>query len=449
MKWNKISPENTEFVILCFEGPDRYSIAGGLGVRINNLSSTLAGTGFHTHLFFIGDPDGNGQETLYKNNLVLHRWCQWISKHYPNGVYDGENDKVYDFNESIPSFVTDRVIRPAVEQGKMVVILGEEWQTAETMCRLNDALHNIKLRDKVVMFWNANHTFGFDRIDWERLDSCTTITTVSRYMRHIIWQMSLNSLVIPNGIPKDLPGSVDNRSAEKVRQTLDADVVLCKVARWDPNKCWDMAIEAVAQLKQQGLKTILVARGGPATERHGREVLQTARSLGLNVKEARDNQDSFNGYLSALRDSMPTDVINVGYPLPLSFLGPLYSASDGVLANSEFEPFGIVGLETMAAGGVAYTGCTGEDYAIPFVNSFVLETSDPMEIVSYANYLRDFPGEDIRIRKAAKHTARQFTWEAAVRNLISKLENQAKIQEILKGKANPTPLPLLIDEDQG
>jgi hypothetical protein len=40
-------------------------------------------------------------------------------------------------------------------------------------------------------------------------------------------------------------------------------------------------------------------------------------------------------------------------------------SADAVFANSGHEPFGLVGLETMAAGGVACTGCSGEDYAIP------------------------------------------------------------------------------------
>jgi len=60
MKLKNIRPDNTEFVILCLEGPDRYSMACGLGVRINNLSSTLAKIGFYTHLFFVGDPEGKG-----------------------------------------------------------------------------------------------------------------------------------------------------------------------------------------------------------------------------------------------------------------------------------------------------------------------------------------------------------------------------------------------------
>ncbi|MFC1924445.1 hypothetical protein ACFLT3_00650 [Chloroflexota bacterium] len=300
MKCKNIEPENTEFVILCFEGPDRYSMAGGLGVRVDNLSTTLARLGFTTHLFFIGDPQGNGQETQYKGRLTLHRWCQWISKYYPNGVYEGENEKLYDFNESIPCFIRDRIVRPALTQDKLVVILGEEWHTAEAMCRISNTLRDDGLRDRVVLFWNANNTFSFQRIDWEQLKQATTITTVSRYMKHLMWQMGLNPLVIPNGIPKELIGSVDSKSAENVRQALNTDVLLCKVARWDLNKRWNMAIEAVAKLKEQGLKTTLVARGGIADERHGQEVLQNASSLGLSVKHAGGHTDSFDGYITIL-----------------------------------------------------------------------------------------------------------------------------------------------------
>jgi glycosyltransferase involved in cell wall biosynthesis len=125
----------------------------------------------------------------------------------------------------------------------------------------------------------------------------------------------------------------------------------------------------------------------------------------------------------------------------------LYRAVDGVLANSGHEPFGIVGLEAMAAGGIAYTGCTAEDYAIPFVNSFVLETDDLLEIVGYVTYLRETPQEDKRMRKAARHTARQFTWESAVKNLIDELTNQARVQGILPGRAKPAPLPLFEVEE--
>ena len=449
MRQGNITPDNTEFVYLSFEGPDRYSSAGGLGVRASNISDTLASMGFPTHLFFIGAPEFDGEEARHEGKLILHRWCQWISRYYPNGVYEGENEKLYDFNESIPHFVKDRVIKPAVGQGKLVVVLGEEWHTAEAMCHLADILKGDGLQDKVVMFWNANNIFSFHRIDWKKLSHNATITTVSRYMKHIMWKMGVNPLVIPNGIPRCLLRKVDVKIAGKVRQSFGADLVLCKVARWDPDKRWNMAVEAIAQLKERGMKTLLLARGG--MEPHGLEVMRNASSLGLTVKEARLKSNpcngylaalqearlepnSCNGYLAALREAASADVIDIKFGLPLDFLRFLFRAADGVLANSGHEPFGLVGLESMAVGGITFTGCTGEDYAIPFVNSFALETSDPMEIVGYMTYLQQHPVECERIRKAARQTARYFTWETSLKNLISKLENQARIRGILAGK---------------
>ena len=440
MQRQRITPENTEFVLLSFEGPDGYALAGGLGVRVNHLSQTLADMGFTTHLIFVGDPSRKAEEVQCGGRLTLHRWCQWISKYYPNGVYEGENDKLYDFNESVPWFVRDQIIKPAARRGKMVAVLGEEWHTAEAMCRLSDILHDDGLRDRAVMFWNANNTFSFERINWERLRYTTTLTTVSRYMKHVMWRMGLNPLVIPNGIPKNLLLRMPELEAGRVRKALEADVVLCKVARWDPAKGWEAAIGALARLKQAGLKSVLVARGG--CEPYGGELLDRARSLGLSVSARTLPGGSSNGYLGALKGTRHADVLDLKFHIPLDVLQVIYHAANAVLANSSHEPFGIVGLETMAAGGVALTGCTGEDYAIPFVNSFVLETSDPGEIVNYVTYLRDYPEENLKIRKAARETARYFVWEAAAENLVRKLENQAFNQGALKGVAAPHAEPL-------
>ena len=435
-----ITTNNAIFALLSFEGPDCYSLAGGLGVRVTNLSWTLAHTGFLTHLFFVGDPGVKGEEISNGGRLILHRWCQWISEYYPGGVYQGENEKLYDFNESVPWFVTEHVIKPAVNQGKLVVILGEEWHTAEAMCCISDLLHNSGLRDKVVMFWNANNTFGFDRINWGQLAYATTITTVSRYMKHIIWGMGVNSLVIPNGIPKSLLGKVNENAVSRLRKSLGVDLILSKVARWHPDKRWKMAVDAIAKLKARGIRTVLLARGG--VEPHGEEVMYNARSLGLTVKEARTAGNTFEDYFQAIVDSSRADILNIGFHCPQEFLRIIYHTSDGVLANSSHEPFGLVGLETMAAEGIAYTGGTGEDYAIPFHNSIVLETSDPKEIEACVMYLEEHPEEKGRIRKAARHTARRFTWEEVMRNLILKLEYQARIQGLLvTSKKPPTPEP--------
>lgn len=424
-----ITTENTEFIILSFEGPDSYSMAGGLGVRVTNLARTLADVGFPVHHIFVGDPKQKGEEVSNGGRLVLHRWCQWISEYYPDGLYQGENEKLYDFNESVPWFVVEHVAKPAMAQGKMIVIMGEEWHTAEAMSRISDLLFASGLRDQAVLFWNANNTFSFDRINWGRLAYTTTITTVSRYMKQLMWGMGLNPLVIPNGIPAALLDEVDQKAVSRLIKSLGADLILSKVARWDPDKRWNMAVEAVARMKAKGLRTVLLARGG--IEPHGEEVMHNARSLGLTVEHATTDGNRLEDYLQAIAEHRGADLLNIAFYCPQEFLRIIYNASDLVLANSGHEPFGLVGLEAMAAGGIPVTGCTGEDYAVPFFNAIVLETSDPAEIEGYVAYLEEHPQEKERIRAAAKRTAALFTWEEVIRNLTRKIEYQARIQGLL------------------
>lgn len=424
--------DNTVFIILSFEGPDSYSMAGGLGTRVTNLSRTLAGAGFPTHLFFIGDPTRKGEEYIDRK-LTLHRWCQWISEYYPNGVYHGENDKVNDFNDSIPAFVVDGIIKPALTKGKLVVVLGEEWHTAEAICRIGEQLKSQGIRDNMIALWNANNTFGFDRIDWARLARNTVITTVSRYMKYIMREIGVNSLVIPNGIPEMLLDRVDDETTSTLRDHLESEVLLTKVARFDSTKGWDEAIEATARLKSSGTKTRLIARGG--VEPYGGEILYNARHLGLKVKDVTSTGNSINDYLEAIGDNDDADVLNIRFQCPQELLRILYRASDAVLANSSHEPFGLVGLETMAAGGVAFTGGTGEDYASHMHNAVVLDTRDPREIEGYINYLDEHKEKEEHIRNSARQTAREFTWQEVLNNLIGRIETQAIIQGIMPDPA--------------
>src|SRR2546429_2764337 len=115
-----ISPQNTLFVMLCFEGPDVYSTAGGLGTRVSELSEALAAQGYTTHLIFIGDPYKPSTEERVDDHLILKRSSQWRSKYYLNRVYDGEEQQLYDFNESVPYHIYNEIMRPAVAQGKTI-----------------------------------------------------------------------------------------------------------------------------------------------------------------------------------------------------------------------------------------------------------------------------------------------------------------------------------------
>jgi glycosyltransferase involved in cell wall biosynthesis len=428
MKQQNLNVQNTVFIILSFEGPDLYSAAGGLGVRVTNLSQTLSQAGFPTHLFFIGDPQKPGQEII-GDNLHLHRWCQWISEYYPHGVYEGEWDKINNFNSSIPPYIVERIALPAIQQGKTVVVMGEEWHTAEVMSLLSDALHYDGLRDRSLLFWNANNTFGFSNINWSRLQFTCRLTTVSRYMKRLMQNIGLEPLVIPNGIPAQLLEPVNDKFANDLRKILKGDSIVAKIGRWDPDKRWDTAFDAINKLKATGQKICLLARGG--IEPYGEELMHYARLEGLDVQDVFTSGDTMYDYLKAIDSGANADIINIRFHCPQNLLRLIYHASDAVLANSSHEPFGLVGLETMAAGGVAVTGGTGEDYATPYYNSIVLESPDAYEVEDSILYLEDHPAEAALIRQNARNTAAHFTWQRVVQLLIGKLEFQARLQDVI------------------
>src|SRR5216683_2238373 len=263
-----VEPQRTVFVILSFEGPDVYSQAGGLGVRVKGLARSLAQLGYQTCLYFCGDPDLPGEESHESGRLVYRRWCQWISSRHRGGVYDGEEEKIHDGD---PEAVADLKLAAA------------------------------------------------------------------------------------------------------------ADHFCFKIGRFDPDKRWLMAVSAAGYIKRHGRRVRLLLRGG--REPHGGEVISHAQHQGLNIVHVNAPPEPA-GLSAILRRYPDADVVNLTSYVSDPMLGVIYPACDAVLANSGHEPFGLVGLEVMAAGGLAVTGATGEDYADAYRNALVLETDDAIELVT-------------------------------------------------------------------
>jgi glycosyltransferase involved in cell wall biosynthesis len=409
-------PPAATFVLLCFEGPDSYCRAGGLSARVSGLACALAAEGYETHLFFIGAPELPGHEVSGGGRLHLHRWCQWISHYHPGGVYDGEEGKLYDWNDSLPAWLERELMPGLAARGEPVVVVGEEWHTSQTIAILSRRARE-RGWDNLRFYWNANNTFGFDRIAWYELADAATITTVSRFMKHKMWACGVDARVIPNGIAGEWLTPCDRTAVSALRRIADGRLLLSKVARWDPNKRWLMAVDAVGALKARGVQTLFVARGG--IEDHGREVLERARSSGLSVSRIACEDQSAGALCRAMRNAPSGDILFVESPLSRHQLQCLYRASDGVLANSGIEPFGLVGLEAMASGGVSFLGATGEDYATPGHDAVSLQTADPGELVERLLYLREHPEVAVRLRHEARRTAARYTWPQVIRTHIA------------------------------
>jgi glycosyltransferase involved in cell wall biosynthesis len=223
----------------------------------------------------------------------------------------------------------------------------------------------------------------------------------------------VEAAVIPNGLTEDAYAPPDRSAVRRLRTALHDRVVLTKMARWDPDKRWLGAMGITAELRRKGMRPLLIARGG--REPHGTQVLSVAHSLGLKVIErsARDGSGA-HGLVDALEHVGDADVVNLRSHVDPDGRRVLFRASNAVLANSIHEPFGLVGLEAMAVGGIACIGCTGEDYGVSGRNAMVLQTADPAEFLTLFQSLSHDPARAARIRRAGRTTALQYAWPEVI-----------------------------------
>ncbi|GAC1340905.1 MAG: hypothetical protein NVSMB29_10530 [Candidatus Dormibacteria bacterium] len=403
--------------MVAFEGPDSYSMAGGLGVRARELTRALAARGLRTTLVFVGDPQlpPEGED----HGVHLIRFGQAVSHHYPSGVYEGEQDKVHALTEQLPRWLARRVVAPAAAQGRSVAVFAEEWHTAAFCNRLSDHLHRMGLRQRCAILWNANNTFGFGRIDWPSLGYVAAITTVSRYMKHLMWPYGVNATVIPNGIPSSALTPVDPRAAAAITRAAGVPCLTFKRGRWSPDKRWHQAVGSIAQLRANGVPARMLMRGG--MEPFGGEVLAHGHTLGLEIAEWNEPVSDAGSVVRLLTETGGAPLVNLCRFLPDAVIPEIDLAATAVLANSGHEPFGLVGLEAMAAGAVAVVGATGEEYARPYGNAIVAETEDPVEVASALRGLVERPALGRRLRQTARRDAADFTWERVVDGLLERL----------------------------
>jgi glycosyltransferase involved in cell wall biosynthesis len=403
--------------LLSFEGPDRYSSVGGLGTRETSFARALGEAGVETSLFFIGDPSLPAVEA-FSPGVTLRRWCQWISAFHPRNVYDGEDGKVQDYSTSVPAFVLEEIVAPAIAAGERVLVIAEEWQTVRATIALDALLRARGWRDAVTILWNANNTYGFDRIAWPALRRAAAVVTVSKYMRFELAQWGVPALVVPNGIDEHLLDGPPRELVASFRAALRGKPALVKVGRFDPDKNWLQAIDAVAELRAAGHTPQLILRGG--REPYGDIVFARAFERGLTVQRVEANGDDSEAVARGLADC-DADIVHLQAFLPDTTLYALYVACDAVLANSGKEPFGLVGLEVMAVGGIPVCGATGEEYAEPFVNAIVCDTSDGRELAEYLTAVYGDERAADRMRQAGYATANRYLWPAVLEALAHKI----------------------------
>src|SRR5256886_14341688 len=132
--------------------------------------------------------------------------------------------------------------------------------------------------------------------------------TVSPYMKPIMWRWGVNPIVVPNGIPGSMIARVSQAQVRAVRAAVNAPAFLFKIGRFSPDKRWHQAIAAVAQLKERGVTTRLLMRGG--LEPFGGEGLDFAQRRGLRVAPPSTRIGDVAGPAKTLRGNPDAPIRN-------------------------------------------------------------------------------------------------------------------------------------------
>ena len=227
-------------------------------------------------------------------------------------------------------------------------------------------------------------------------------------MKQLMRRHGIDPIVIHNGLGTDAFVQPERSAVWALRRQFRDRILLAKVGRWDPDKNWLLAVAIVAELKRYGWRPLLLARGG--VESHGAEVMAAARGAGLHVIERELLEPGAPGLLGASANLNGADIVSLRSPLDGESRRVLFQGSSSVLANSAHEPFGLVGLEAMAVGGLACTGLSGEDYALPGQNALVMQTTNPKEFIGLLRRFYADPAVNASLREAARATAKHYAW---------------------------------------
>src|SRR5439155_12122405 len=126
-----------------------------------------------------------------------------------------------------------------------------DWQTADAAIATAAILGARGQRDAALL-WNANNTYGFGRIDFTLLRRAASITTVSRFMRAEMAAIDVDAAVLPNGIAERWLKPLPPVDARTLRHAFGDRPTFVKVARFDPDKRWLSAIDAIAVMLDAG-----------------------------------------------------------------------------------------------------------------------------------------------------------------------------------------------------
>ena len=234
---------------------------------------------------------------------------------------------------------------------------------------------------------------------------CVSCTEEERQFRSLYGNPPGTLEIVAPGVEHAFFAPGEKRGARHALGIEATAPVLLFVGRIQPLKGLDVAVQALAQLRQPNAQLIVV--GGASGLEGASEVdhiVSLAHSLGLTT--------SFSGSAGEA---------NICFVEPQAhhMLSTYYRAADVVVVPSRSESFGLVALEAAACGiPVVASGVGG---LLTIVNDadtgFLVADRDPAKFAEHIDYLLGNPTEAYAMGMRAAEKARHYTWSFAAARL--------------------------------
>ena len=405
-------------LILSWEYPPR--IVGGLGKHVHRLSTALAESGHTVHVVTRDHPDAPAEEMIDGVHVVR------VGEYPPIVPFEELIPWVLQFNVGVLERATKILLEEQVE-----LVHAHDWLVAYAAAAVKN-LFDVPLVSTVHATEYGRHQ-GYlpgpmnkliHQIEWWLTYESRRTITCSRYMHdqiEEIFQLPPDKLdVISNGVDLEAvhkPEGVEEFRAEKLRP---GEKMIFFAGRLEYEKGVQTVFDALPLVNEEVSVRFFVA------------------GVGTHEQALREHVE---------RDGLDGHVEFLGF-VPDEELAMYYAAADLAVVPSLYEPFGMVALETMAAGTPCIAADTGglRELVVHDATGLRFSPGDPASLAGAILRLLTDARLDRRLTLDARRMLNdQFSWESIAQRTVGVYERAIKEERTLRrGRRRDERAPLRV-----
>lgn len=392
-------------LLLSWEYPPR--IVGGLGRHVWRLATSLAESGHDVHVVTRDHPDAPAEEIAEGVHIVR------VGEYPPMVSFDDLIPWVMQFNVG----VLERASRLLID-GDVDIVHAHDWLVAYAAAAVKKTFE-LPLVSTIHATEYGRHQGNLPgpmnklihQVEWWLTYESRRTITCSRYMHdecRRIFELPADKMdVIPNGVDLDAFDAPDGVEEFRAKRSAPDEKLIFFAGRLEYEKGVQTVLEALTQVRRTTPVRFHVAGVGT----HAGALQEHAKSLGL------EDAVEFLGFV------------------PDEDLRMYYAAADLAVVPSLYEPFGMVALETMAAGTPCIAADTGglRELVIHEATGLRFTPGDPASLAGTMLRILTDKRLDKRLTVDARRMLNdQFSWRRIAAATASVYERAIREEETLR-----------------